>query len=48
MHFSSRKKFCMSIITKALVVGSIVIEVFSGPSVVGMVILEVLVGFVRE
>lgn len=48
MHFSSRKKFCMSIIINALVVGEMVIDVFSGPSVVGIVILVLLVGFVRR
>ena len=37
MHFESRKKFCISTITKAVDSGAILIEVPPGPSVVGIV-----------
>ena len=37
MHFESRKKFCISTITKAVDSGAIVTDVSFGPSVVGKV-----------
>ena len=41
MHFGSRKKFCMSTITNAVVLGAIVTEVSAGPSIVAIVNLGV-------
>ncbi len=37
IHFESRKKFCMSTITRAVVSGEIVIDVSFGPSVVATI-----------
>jgi len=37
MHFSSRKKFCMSTTTSADISGAIITEVSAGPSVVAIV-----------